>query len=211
MKRILLAPSLLALALAGCNSQGTADNATANSAVSDASTIETTGSPASIGANGPSIVPTPKFVEEAAVSDMYEVQAAKIALTKSKNADIQAFAQEMVKAHTATTAKLKELLPASGAGVTPPAALDERRASLIERLQQAEPDKFDSVYLDQQTQAHREALGLMDSYAAHGDNETLKGFAAETKPKIQMHLDAVSKLDHGGADEAGPTSGNSAG
>jgi len=197
--RILLATSM-ALALAACGQTNTETTA-GNSAATDAATIETTGSPATIGANGASLVSTPKFVENAAISDMFEIASSKLALTRATDPAIKKFAQDMIAAHEGTTAALKKTLATANANVTPPTAMDERHAGMLQDLQKIEADKFDAKYLDQQTQAHREALGLMDSYAAHGDNPALKAFAAETKPKIQMHLDMASKLDHGGADE----------
>jgi putative membrane protein len=216
MKRALLVSAILAATLSGCGPSATETgdaNATTSDAVanSDAATIETTGSPATIGAYGAGKVATPVFVEQAALSDMYELAASKIALAKSQSAEIKGFAQQMIADHGATTAKLKQLAPAAGVPVLP-TALDDRRTGLIDTLQKAAPDKFDEVYLDQQTQAHREALGLMDSYATHGDDAGLKSFAAETKPKIQMHLETVSKLDHSGADEdKGTAGGNTTG
>jgi putative membrane protein len=205
MKRILLATSTMALALSACgqsNTETAAGNSTeiaGNSA--DAATIETTGSPATIGANGPGLVPTPKFVENAAISDMFEIASSKLALTKATDPQIKAFAKQMIAEHEGTTAALKKTLATANAGVTPPTAMDERHAGMLEDLQKIEADKFDAKYLDQQTQAHREALGLMDSYATNGENLALKALAAQTKPKIQMHLDMASKLDHSGVDE----------
>jgi putative membrane protein len=216
MTRSLLVSAMLVATLSGCGPSATETgdgNATTSNAAatSDAATIETTGSPATIGAYGAGKVATPVFVEQATLSDMYELAASKIALTRSRSAEIKAFAQQMITDHSATSAKLKELTAAAGLPAPPP-ALDDRRTGLIEKLQQAAPDRFDEVYLDQQTQAHREALGLMDSYATHGDDAGLKALAAETKPKIQMHLDMVSKLDHGGADEeTGTATGNTSG
>jgi putative membrane protein len=214
MKRSLLACSVLAFALAGCG-QGASENKVGDNAVeanaSDAATIEATGSPATIGANGPGALSTETFVQQAAVSDMYEIQAAKIALQKSQSPAIKNFAQKMIDEHQATSTQLKGLLAKANVTAAPPAALDDRHAGMIEDLQKADVGKFDKVYLDQQTTAHREALGLMDSYANHGDVAALKDFAGQTKPKIQMHFDMVSKLDHGGADESGGAAGNSAG
>jgi putative membrane protein len=202
MKRTLLATSMMALALTACGQSNTG-TAEGNSAVSDAATIETTGSPATIGANGPSLVPTPKFLESAAISDMFEIASSKLALTRATSPEIKRFAQEMITAHEGTSAALKKTLATANVAAPLPTALDERHAGMLDELQKAAPDKFDAKYLDEQTQAHREALGLMDSYATQGENAALKALAAETKPKIQMHLDMVSKLDHGGADEAG--------
>jgi putative membrane protein len=134
------------------------------------------------------------FVTAAAISDMYEVQAAKIAASRSKNPAVKKFAAEMIKAHTATTNELKKALPASGVNVTPPADLDERRKGLIENLNKAKPEDFDKTYVDQQVAAHDEAVTLFKGYADHGGNATLKPWAAATLPKIQGHLDMAKGM-----------------
>ncbi|MGI4876516.1 MAG: DUF4142 domain-containing protein [Janthinobacterium lividum] len=197
MKRGLLVSSiLLAGMLTGC---GNSEKSAANSVTKAAATVETTGSPGTIGANGPSLVSTPEFVAKFAESDMYEIAAANIALGKSQSDAIKAFARQMITDHGATSARLKALAATIGVADAPP-AFDIRHAKMISDLQKAAPEKFDRRYLDQQLEAHREALGLVDSYSTFGKNAALKSFAAETKPKIQVHLEMASKLDHGAAD-----------
>ena len=46
----------------------------------------------------------------------------------------------------------------------------------------------------QQTNAHREALMLMEGYAQMGDNAELRQFASTTAPKIRMHLDMIMQI-----------------
>ena len=56
---------------------------------------------------------TPKtedFIKEAAMSDLVEIEAAKIAQEKG-NADIKKFAARITADHTKTTSELKELVP----------------------------------------------------------------------------------------------------
>ena len=140
------------------------------------------------------------FVSSAAMSDMYEIEAGKIAAQRSKSADVKKFAATMQKDHTATTTELKGILSKSSLGITPPADLDERRKGMLDNLRSATADNFDKTYLDQQVAAHGEALTLLQGYADHGDNADLKAFAAKVAPKVQMHLDMAKGLDKGGAD-----------
>lgn len=199
MNRRAMASSLLLLAVAACGkpaSEGTGGNV----ATADTNMIETTGAPASTGSYGPGLIATPVFLEQAAESDMYEIAASRLALGKSKSADIKDYAGQMIEAHEATSAELKTLV-AAGKLAAPPSTLDAKRRRMIDDLAKADGEKFDKLYLDQQTGAHREALGLMNSYAANGDEDALKRFADATKPKIQHHLDMASTLDHAGADE----------
>lgn len=53
---------------------------------------------------------TADFVRTAALSDLFEIQSAKLALDRSSDAKVQSFAQQMLKDHQATTAQLKEAI-----------------------------------------------------------------------------------------------------
>ncbi|HEY4123640.1 MAG TPA: DUF4142 domain-containing protein, partial [Rhizomicrobium sp.] len=77
------------------------------------------------------------FVTGAAISDMYEVEAGKIAAQRSSNPDVKAFATKMVAAHTATTDKLKSILSGMKNQPAAPAHLDDRRQGLIDDLRGA--------------------------------------------------------------------------
>ncbi|MGZ6017944.1 MAG: DUF4142 domain-containing protein [Phenylobacterium sp.] len=202
----LSAAAVAALSLAACNKPAsTTASDTANAAGSAASdAASSTGAAvnkaedatgAAVGAASANTIgphDTAAFVSNASQSDMYEIQAAKIAETRSKNPDIKAFAKMMVKDHTATSAAMGPL--AKAAGQTPADKLDDRRSGFIDHLNKASDADFDKVYVDQQVAAHKEALDLMNGYAKDGSDAGLKGAAAKTAPKVQMHLDKIAAI-----------------
>jgi len=202
----LLMTAALALPLAACNNAD--DTTTTNMAavandVSQSAPVSGAQDTAAGAVGVASAVMTnkaPDYVKAAAISDMYEIEASKMALQRSQSAPIKKFAQQMIDAHTATTKGLKAALGKSGLDVTPPAAMDNRRQGMLDNLRTASAQDFDKAYVDQQTAAHREALTLHKSYADDGDNAALKAFAADTAPKVQQHLDMIKMLDHSGAD-----------
>lgn len=134
---------------------------------------------------------TTAFVQNAARSDMYEIQAANMALQRSQSAQIKDFAQTMVKDHTQTSQKLMAALPS---GVTAPKDLDKRRQGMLDNLKNSAPGEFDKRYAAQQVAAHQEALTLMKGYGEHGDNAQLKQLASQTAPKIEQHLNMAKML-----------------
>jgi putative membrane protein len=133
------------------------------------------------------------YVMNAAMGDMYEVQAAQIAQQKGKSADVKSLAKMIQTDHTAAMNEMKPMVTA--AGQTPPAALDQRRQGMIDNLNAAPADQFDKVYLAQQVAAHEEALTLHRGYAENGDNAQLKAHAAKVTPKIQAHLERAQQLN----------------
>ena len=194
-KPVLAAVAVAAL-MAACSQQQTektaGDAGAAVNATQDAtSTAVGQTSAATLGANT-----VGGFATSLAVSDMYELQAAKIAATKSSKADIKALAAMITKDHTASSARLKELAPTAAPTVALPTSLDERRQGLIDNLNAASAADFDKVYLTQQVAAHNEALTLLNGFADNTEAPTLAGLAKEIIPKVTMHRDhAKTMLD----------------
>jgi putative membrane protein len=132
-------------------------------------------------------------VPAAAISDMYEIEAGRIASEKAQHADLKAFAKMLVTDHTKSSGELKTAA-GSAQGVTMPSAMDERRQGMIDNLKQASAQDFDKVFINQQVAAHEEALTLHRTYADNGDNPALKAFAAKTAPVVDGHHKRAEQL-----------------
>ena len=139
-------------------------------------------------------VPTSDFVQKVAVSDMFEVEASKLALERSKDPGVRAFAREMIHDHMMTSQKLKETLSSAHVDVSPPTALDDAHAKLMARLREVQKGDFDRTYMTIQAQGHEEALHLLAQYSQDGDNGALKDVAAQTVPMVEKHLAAAQKI-----------------
>jgi putative membrane protein len=138
---------------------------------------------------------TKGFVTAAAISDMYEVTAGKLALERAQSSEVKDFAQKMVDAHTETTTKLKGIIASNNIKVTPPAHVDGRRQGMLDNLRGAKAADFDHRYMSQQVAAHKEADTLMREYAEEGDNAAIKDFARTTDKAVKMHLSMAQKLE----------------
>ena len=130
-------------------------------------------------------------------SDVFEIATSQIALMKSRNPDVRAFAAMLIDHHTTTTNVL--LAQAKAAGLTPPpAALSPRKVALVDQLYAAAPADFDRVYLMQQVPAHEEALAVHRAYAGGGDVPQLRNAASGAIPFVERHL-AAARAMVGGA------------
>jgi putative membrane protein len=138
---------------------------------------------------------TKGFVTAAAISDMYEVTAGKIAAERARSPEVKQFGQKMVDAHTKTTETLKGIIASNKINVTPPAHVDRRRQMMLDNLRGAKAEDFDHRYAEQQVAAHTEADILFRGYAKDGDNPAIKTFAATTDKDIKMHLSMAKDLD----------------
>jgi putative membrane protein len=137
---------------------------------------------------------TPDFVQKAAMSDMYEVEAGKIASQKGQSDAVKQFGQQMTEAHTQTTEELKGIVQAEKIKVDLPTKLDGKHRRLIDDLNAATGADFDKTYVKQQIKAHGKAEELFGDYAEDGDNAAVKAFAAKTLPVIKQHLEEAKKL-----------------
>jgi len=137
---------------------------------------------------------TPEFVQKAAMSDMYEVQAGQIATQKGQSDAVKQFGQHMVDAHTQTTQELKGIVQAENIKVDLPTELDAKHKALIDDLNAASAQDFDKTYTKQQVKGHKDAADLFEHYSKKGDNAVVKQFASKTLPTIEEHLEAAKKL-----------------
>ena len=140
---------------------------------------------------------TSDFVQTAAMSDMYEIQAGKLAAEKGQSDAVKQFGQQMVDAHTKTTEELTGIVKTKNIKVDLPAKLDAKHQKLIDDLNSASAESFDKAYARQQVDAHQEAVDLFKKYAGKGDDPDVKQFAEKTLPTIQHHLDEAKKLPAG--------------
>ncbi len=137
---------------------------------------------------------TPDFARKAAMIDLYEVEAGKIASEKGQSDAVKQFGQHMVEAHSKTSEELKAIVKAEKLDVNLPNKLDKKYRKLIDALNEAAPEAFDKTYAAQQVRAHGKAADLFDEYAEDGANAALKQFAANTLPTIKQHLRDARKL-----------------
>jgi putative membrane protein len=137
---------------------------------------------------------TPKtadFVNEAATSDMFEIQSSQLAAERAKG-DVQTFANQMVTDHTKTTSELKGLAPQSE--VSLPTQMTSSQQSMLDKLKGLQGADFDKQYMDDQVSAHKDAVSLFQRYGKGGSDDKLKAWADNTLPTLQHHLDMAQSI-----------------
>lgn len=134
------------------------------------------------------------YAAMAAASDMYEIEAAKLAADKAQNADVKALAAMIRTDHEKSTADLKKAAGEAQPPITVTPQMNAEQQSMIQALQGASGADFDRTWLDQQVQAHQKALAMVQAYAQSGDVEALKQHAAMVSTPIQKHLQRAQEL-----------------
>ncbi|KEQ50189.1 DUF4142 domain-containing protein [Sphingobium chlorophenolicum] len=186
------------LTLAACN-QATERRAE-NTAGSAAATAEAVGDRIENAADNVvgTLKPTPSaqdFVNRAAKSDAFEIAAAKLAAAQAASPEVKAFAEQMVKAHTDSTAKVRAAAGRAKPAIQPDPALTADQREDLAQLRKLTGAKFDEEYVDGQVDAHEDALALMRSYASGGTDAALKTVASQIAPVVEGHLKMARELE----------------
>ncbi len=150
-------------------------------------------------ANRGDALAAPAFVRAVATSDLYEMEASRLAEQRSQNEQVKRFAQQMLRDHGKTTGELKGILPQLQ-GVSAqqmPTSLDQQHQALVQQLQGAQGAEFDRVFARQQLQSHQTAVELFRAYAQSGDDAQLKRWASQTLPSLEEHLRQAQQLQRG--------------
>lgn len=183
MKIRLSLVSAATLALAACGSQEPAE-APADLATDDAALTE------------PALAPDPTtpqgFADTVAASDLYEIEAARLAEDMGQSDAVKSFAAMMIEDHTASSDNLRAAAGQAD-GVTIAPGLTPKQESDLEALRGA-GENFDTVYAQQQVAAHEAALSLLQGYAQNGTVEPLKAFATQTATVVEGHLGEARDL-----------------
>ena len=183
---VLFAISIAALSLAGCHKNAAtpaADSSTATSDMSRSPSVATTSASAG-----------QAFADTAAASDTFEIETSKLAVTKAQSGKVKHFAEEMIKAHTDSTAKLQTAAAAATPAITPAAALTPSQQQTLDTLATKSGADFDRAYADAQRSAHQATLDALKSYSSTGDVPSLKDFAAQLVPVVTAHLNMAKGL-----------------
>ena len=98
----------------------------------------------------------------------------------------------MVTDHSKVNDQLAAIAKAKN--ITLPAEPDSAHLKKADELSKLSEADFDKQYVSAMIDGHKKTLDLMNNEAKNGQDSTLKAFAAETAPKVQMHLDAINKI-----------------
>jgi putative membrane protein len=135
------------------------------------------------------------FVSKVATSNQFEITSSQLALKESKSDDVKRFAQQMIDDHKRLGDAFNAALASPAVSMPSPATMpDAAQQAQLDTLDKAPHAKFDRVYLEQQVQAHTEAVGLFKEYAHNGNNAVLRDFAGQSLPVIRHHLDEADQL-----------------
>ena len=136
-----------------------------------------------------------KFLKDAAIGGMTDVELGKLAAQKASSEGVKQFAQKMVDDHSKATEEVKQL--ATQMNITIPDALDSKHQSRVEKLSKLSGTEFDRAYLKQQLKDHEKNVKEFQRASQDATDPNVKALAAKLLPTLQQHLAAVKELNSG--------------
>jgi len=132
------------------------------------------------------------FVRVAAHGGLAEIKLGKLAMDQGSSEAVKAFGTRMVAEHTKAGDKLKEAAKEEQIGL--PTDISARDQAAYDRLSKLSGADFDQAYAQDMVKDHQQDLRDFQREANHGNDDVIRGFASETVPIIQQHLDQAKEM-----------------
>jgi putative membrane protein len=127
-----------------------------------------------------------------------DIDAGKLAESKSTNADVKAFGQRMVTDHSGVNKSATELV--TKLKVTPQdnptsQALKKGGEENLAKLKELSGAAFDKAYVDHEVAYHEQVLDAVDkTLIPNAKNEELKALIVKVRPAFVAHLEHAKML-----------------
>jgi putative membrane protein len=157
-----------------------------------------TGTPPAVGTGGAgaNLKSDPDFVRDVALKGMAEMELSRLALGRTADADVRAFAQMMLDDHASAESALKTIV--SGQGIDWPAQLDDKHKKAAGELAAKQGREFDREYMDAMIDGHQDLAAKLESrldVQSVADWKTAAAARTESKampdPKVALRDVAV--------------------
>jgi putative membrane protein len=127
-----------------------------------------------------------EFATKAAEGGLKEVRLGELAQQQAEREEVRQFGQRMVEDHGQANEQLMQI--ARDKGVELPQELADEDQQLHDELQQKSGAEFDQAYMDEMVRDHEEDVEEFRQYLEAGQDPDLTGFAEQTLPVLEEHL-----------------------
>lgn len=134
------------------------------------------------------------FVTQASSSNMFEIAAGNLAVSKGSNSNVKAFGNHMITDHGQTSVEMTNL--AQQKGWTIPADMLQKDKNNLNILSSLSGSAFDKQFAAIMITSHQETITLFNNASQNNgvpDND-LRSFASNKLPTLQGHLKDAQTL-----------------
>ena len=179
-------------ALAACSSGEKAADTTAAAATATPDSAAAAAATAPVGLSAANIASVITLTNEG------EIEQGKKAEDKATDAEVKAFAKQMISDHEMMQKGLDSLAKAKNLMPAPPAQADamkaEESATMAKLDSAAKGAAFDKAYIAAQVMGHQKALDNLKTFSGGAPDPDLKTMIDGAIPKVQAHLDKAQQL-----------------
>jgi putative membrane protein len=133
-----------------------------------------------------------KFLTDAAMGGLMEVELGHWAAQKGTSEEVKQFGRRMVDDHSRANTELTQL--ASSKGVTLPTQLDEKHQKEVSKISRLTGADFDRAYSKMMLKDHEHDVSDFEKQSTSGEDADVKAFASKTLPTLQEHLQMARAL-----------------
>ena len=134
-----------------------------------------------------------KFVSEAAMGSMMEVEMGRWAAQIGTSDAVKQFGRRMVEDHSKANDELKQV--AASKGITLPTALDQKHQTEVSKLARLKGADFDKAYSKKMLSDHQKDVAAFQRASEKATDREVKAFATKTLPTLQEHLEMARALN----------------
>lgn len=135
----------------------------------------------------------PQIAGIVVAANKIDVDAGKLAKSRSKNKEVQKFAQQMITDHTAVNkqaAALAKKLKVKPESSDTSKSLQQGAKENMANLKKLKGKAFDKAYIDHEVAYHEQVLDAIDKVLIpSAQNAELKGLIEKVRPAIAAHLE----------------------
>ena len=140
----------------------------------------------------------PQIAGIVVTANQIDIDAGKLAKSRSKNKEIQAFADQMITDHTAVNKQavaLANKLKVKPADSDTSKSLKEGASKNTANLKKLSGAAFDKAYIDHEVVYHEAVLEAIDkTLIPSAQNAELKALIEKVRPAIAAHLDHAKMI-----------------
>lgn len=150
-----------------------------------------------VSAHAVDALPDARFVGFAQAVNDFEIASGNLALARSANENVRAYATRAIAEHTEAAEELRKSRQEAGVSYAPDGRMGPNTQNLLARLNSLQGPDFDAAFASAQLTVQTEAVDQYGAYSQSGAGGPLRRYAQRAFPKSKMFLEYAKRLAGG--------------
>jgi predicted outer membrane protein len=133
-----------------------------------------------------------EFLAQAIQDSMAEIELCELALEKSSNDDIKAFAQQMIDTHSEIGYEIEQLC--SEKNLDLPKDLKPEQSATMQQLSELSGQAFDKKFIEHNAEMHENDIKVFKHYAEQKGDDEVSALAQKGAKILTKHLSMAKQI-----------------